>query len=183
MLLQREQSTLLLVDVQEKLAFAVHAAAKLIDHCNWMLCLSQDCDVPIVISEQYPRGLGHTLPGLLQTAGNAMLLEKTAFSCVAAGCLSLPTCQERKQIVLIGIEAHVCVMQTAMELHAAGKQVYVVADAVSSRSPEDRELALARMRSAGIHIISREMVLFEWIRDSGHPHFKQLSQRYLQQKS
>lgn len=182
MLLQREQCALLLVDVQEKLAFAVHAAAKLIDHCDWILRLAQDCDVPIVISEQYPRGLGHTLPSLLQTAGNATLLEKTTFSCVAAGYLNLSTGQERKQIVLIGIEAHVCVMQTAMELKAAGKQVFVVADAVSSRSPEDCELALARMRSAGIHIISREMALFEWIRDSGHPHFKQLSQRYLQQK-
>lgn len=183
MLLQREQSTLLLVDVQEKLAYAVHAAAKLIDHCQWMLRLAQDCHVPIVISEQYPRGLGPTLPGLLQTAGNTTRLDKTAFSCVAAGCLDLPACSDRKQIVLIGIESHVCVLQTAIELHAAGKQVFVVADAVSSRSPEDRELALARMRSTGIHIISREMVLFEWIRDSGLPHFKQLSQRYLQQKS
>lgn len=183
MLLQSEHSTLLLVDVQQKLAHAVNAANELIDHCNWMLRLAKECDVPIVISEQYPRGLGPTLPILQQTASNAARLEKTAFSCVAAGCLDLPACRDRKQIVLIGIEAHVCVLQTAMELHSAGKQVYVVADAVSSRSPEDRELALARMRSTGIHIISREMALFEWIRDSGHPQFKQLSQRYLQQKS
>lgn len=181
MLLDRQQSTLLLVDVQEKLAFAVQAAHKLIDHCDWMLRLAQDCEVPIVISEQYPRGLGGTLPILAQAVSNATHLEKTAFSCVAGHCLNLPVCRDRRQIVLIGIEAHVCVLQTAFELHAAGKQVFVVADAVSSRSSSDLELALARMRSAGIHIISREMVLFEWVRDASAPNFKQLSQRYLQQ--
>ena len=181
MLLERQQSTLLLVDVQEKLVFAVQAAHKLIDHCVWMLRLAQDCEVPIVISEQYPRGLGTTLPVLAQAVSNATHLQKTAFSCVAGHCLNLPVCRDRQQMVLIGIEAHVCVLQTAFELHAAGKQVFVVADAVSSRSTSDLELALARMRSAGIHIISREMVLFEWLRDASDPNFKQLSQRYLQQ--
>lgn len=183
MLLDRQQSALLMVDVQEKLAFAVQAAQQLIDRCAWMLRLAQDCEVPIVISEQYPRGLGATLPLLAQTAGNATRLEKTAFSCVAGHCLNLPVCRDRRQIVLIGIEAHVCVLQTALELHMAGKQVFVVADAVSSRSSSDLELALARMRTAGIHIISREMVLFEWVRDASDPNFKQLSQRYLQQTS
>lgn len=178
MLLQAQDSALLVVDVQEKLVPALNDASQTVAHIKWLLEAAKLAEVPVIFSEQYPQGLGATLPYLRQVCPESPLFSKTAFSCVAAGCLEgtgLP-----RQVVLCGIEAHVCVMQTALDLLAVGREVFVVADAVDSRSAEDRALALARLGAAGATIISREMALFEWLRDAKAPGFKEASRRLLQ---
>ena len=107
-------------------------------------------------------------------------MEKTHFSCVAEReCMRRIDACGREQLVVIGTEAHVCVLQTALDLRATGKEVYLVADGVSSRSPRDAELALERMRAAGVRIVSREMVAFEWLHQAGTDTFREISREFL----
>jgi nicotinamidase-related amidase len=121
------------------------------------------------------------MPALRQLAPEAPALEKQHFSCVAAGCLSEALLQ-KSQFILCGMETHVCVLQTALDLLALGKQVFVVADATGSRKPLDHQLGIERMRADGVVIVSREMVLFELLEQAAGPHFKDMSQRYLQNR-
>jgi nicotinamidase-related amidase len=179
MLLDHQHSSLLVVDVQDRLLPAIDGWQRLLDNVIWLVQIAQSLHVPVLASEQYPKGLGHThaaLRALLPTGGIA---EKLHFSCVAADCLDGIAGSERRQFVVCGIEAHVCVMQTALELRWQGKEVFVVADAIASRNPVDRELALARLRSHGIEIVSREMVAFEWLRRAGTAEFRQISTQFL----
>lgn len=180
MLINAATSTLLVIDVQERLLPAIHQSESLINNCSWLVRLAQEVNVPVIASEQYPKGIGPTTPEIQELLPASAFTAKTVFSCVAA-----PECQqqldtgERDSFILCGIEAHVCVLQTALELYAQGKKVYVVADAISARDPENTRLAIERMRQAGITIVSREMVGFEWLRDSSSPHFKTFSTQFL----
>lgn len=164
MLMSREKSALLVVDVQERLIPAIHACDEVLANCVWLVGVAKQLSVPTVVSEQYPKGLGRTEPTLRRAATDAKWVEKVHFSCVADGCLVGTSVEDRRQVVVCGTEAHVCVQQTALELRWQGKEVFVVADAVGSRDPENKALALARMRAHGIEIVSREMVAFEWLR-------------------
>lgn len=180
MLLQADHSCLLVVDIQERLVPHMNRHESLVTHAAWLLEVAAELGVPVLVSEQYPKGLGPTVPAIRALAPPDAFMEKTHFSCAVA-----PTCRERlravdrKQIVLAGIEAHVCVLQTALGLIQTGQDVYVVAEAVSSRRAADVDLALQRMRSAGVSIVSREMVAFEWLHQSGTPQFKDISKRFL----
>lgn len=180
MLLQADQSCLLVVDIQERLVPHMHGHEDLVTNAAWLMALATEMAVPTLVSEQYPKGLGPTVDALRTLAPPEAFMEKTHFSCAAA-----PECQvhlyavDRDQIVVAGIEAHVCVLQTALGLVEAGKQVYVVADAVSSRRADDKELALHRMRGEGVRVVSREMVAFEWLQQAGTPQFKEISRRFL----
>lgn len=181
MLIDPKNSCLLVVDVQEKLVHAVHDSVQLINNCLWLLNVANRLQIPTLISEQYPRGLGKTIPELLSLVPTKQVMEKVHFSCAASpSCSALLEKVAVRQFVLIGIESHVCVLQTAIGLLEAGYQVFVVADAVSSRSAQDKELALARMRALGVQIVSREMVFFEWVQQAGTAEFKQLSKDFLQ---
>lgn len=180
MLIDTQRSCLLVIDVQEKLVPAVQQAEQLIANCRWMIEVAQLMSVPVLASEQYPRGVGHTVDVLRELIPSTSISDKLLFSCADA-----PATQgdlqkiDRDQIVLVGMEAHVCVLQTAVRLQEQGKQVYVVADATSSRSNQDKDLAIARMRSEGIQIVSREMVGFEWLRRSDAEQFKTFGTRFL----
>ncbi|MBI5447105.1 MAG: isochorismatase family protein [Gammaproteobacteria bacterium] len=180
MLLAREQSLVILVDVQEKLTPLVQDAARLVSMCQWVLEVATLMDVPVFVSEQYPQGLGATVEALQAFVKTENRLSKTHFSCAAdATCWDWIEKTNRRHIVLIGIETHVCVLQTAMELQARHHDVFVIAEAVSSRSIEDKALALTRMQQQGVQIISREMMVFEWLRQSGTELFKTISKKYL----
>lgn len=180
MLIKASNSCLLLIDVQEKLINAVNNAQLVVEQCAWLLKLAERLEIPILASEQYPKGLGHTVATLAELIPPDSVLEKVHFSCVSeAECLTQIEDTGCHQFVLAGIESHVCVLQTALELQEIGKEVFVVADAVSSRTTQDRELGIARMRDVGIHIVSREMVLFEWAHQAGTTTFRQLSQDFL----
>ncbi|WP_374357081.1 isochorismatase family protein [Chitinimonas sp.] len=180
MLIKAADSTLLVVDVQEKLITAIDDGSRTVAAIKWLIDAAQLCGVPLAFSEQYPQALGATLATLRAAAPEAPSVAKTAFSCVAAQCLNGLPLDTRAQVIICGIEAHVCVLQTALDLQAAGKQVYVVSDAIGSRAASDKAQALARLAAAGVAVVSREMVLFEWLRDSKAAAFKDASKRLLQ---
>lgn len=179
-LIKADQSCLLIIDVQEKLIKAIHEAQTVIDNCAWLIQVATLLEVPVLLSEQYPRGLGKTVEKIRQLIKPELTMEKVHFSCVASPeCLPRLQAITQPQIVVAGIETHVCVLQTAMNLLDLNKEVFIVADAVSSRRLSDKELALSRLRHAGIQIVSKEMVLFEWAHQAATPIFKQLSQQFL----
>jgi len=181
MLINSDHSCLLVVDIQEKLAPGIHQPEKLIENCRWLIKAAQLFDIPVMASEQYPRGVGPTVAPLRELISEDCIKDKLIFSCAdSPECLEMIEQQKRNQIVIVGMESHVCVLQTALRLQELGKEVFVVADAISSRDPLDIELAIARMSKAGIHIVSREMVAFEWLRGSGAPQFKTFSKEFLQ---
>lgn len=180
MLLDRDASMLLVVDVQQRLIPAIHDHGPVMDSVAWLMDLSRTLGVPVRASEQYPRGLGPTVPELRQRLADEDVVEKLHFSCAAdAGCLGMLEALGRSQIVLCGIETHVCVLQTALGLLGRGYRVFVVADAVSSRQPSDRQLGLDRMRDAGVTVVGREMVAFEWLHVAGTDEFKAVSREFL----
>lgn len=178
MLLDQAQSCLVLVDVQEKLTPHVLSYEILVKRCQWLLNLAKTLQVPTIISEQYPSGLGSTVSEL-QGFGEAY--SKIHFSCWADEPLRKKlTSLRKKQIVLIGIETHVCVLQTALGLLTADYEVFVVVEAVSSRYALDHQYGLKRMKAAGVQLVTSEMVFFEWVHCAGTPEFKALSKQFLQ---
>jgi isochorismate hydrolase len=174
-----EQSVLMVVDIQGKLTAAMpdKVVNRLRRHVGMLLEAASLLQIPVIATEQYPRGLGNLEdPIRAQLPPGSSLFEKTCFSCADAdGLLGRLTDSGRCQVVLAGIEAHVCVLQTAMDLNHNGYQVYVVADAVCSRNRENYENSLQRLRHAGITVTDTESVLFEWVRDSRHEQFKAIS--------
>lgn len=178
MLIDSSQATLLVIDVQEKLIGAVSDPDGTLARTRWLLAATAALGLPTVISEQYPKGLGHTVASLLEVAPAATVVEKQHFSCVAGECL--PTSLlARDQVIVCGMETHVCVLQTVLELLALDKQVFVVADACDSRTAFSKATGLERMRDAGAQIVSREMVLFELMRSAGHEQFRHISKTFL----
>lgn len=175
-----EQSQLLIIDIQERLAAAMPEKVidKVIKNNNILLQAASVLDIPVIHSEQYPKGLGITVSAIAKNLpATTQSVTKTSFSCSAnADFNDLVLQHNRKQIIISGIEAHVCVLQTALQLHSQGFLVYVVADAVCSRTKFNYKNALDRLRQAGIIISNVESVLFEWLRDASHPQFKALSQ-------
>lgn len=178
-LIRAEQSTLLIVDVQERLLPAIHEGAHALESCIWLTKVAAKLSVPVLASEQYPKGLGKTVPSLAAQLPQGSVREKVHFSCVAEGCFNDHSAFQREQIVLVGTETHVCVLQTAIDLRLMGKQVFVVREAIGSRSPENRELGLARMRDHGVEIVSREMVAFEWLHRAGTEIFREVSRELI----
>jgi nicotinamidase-related amidase len=163
-------SSLVLVDVQERLAAVMPARESVVRAAGILLEAAARLKVPVLVTEQYPQGLGATVPELCAKLPEGHVrVEKTRFS--ACGSLALA----RPQVVLAGMEAHVCVLQTALELAESGHQVFVVSDAVCSRTEANRLNALARMQAAGIVVTNTESVVFEWLRDAAHEHFRALS--------
>ena len=184
MLLDKEKSGFLLVDVQEKLTPYVLNSDALIERCAWLIRLAKELSVPLIVSEQYPNGLGHTVEPLRELAAHAECVEKVHFSCYRdSSFVKHWQALQRQQVVIAGIETHVCVLQTAMDMASAGLDVFVVIDAVSSRNEVDYKYGLKRMKQAGINLVTSEMVFFEWLKQAGTPEFKALSQSYLQRAS
>jgi nicotinamidase-related amidase len=180
MLMRVETSCLLVVDFQERLMPAIHDADRTVANGAWLIQIAQRLEAPVLASEQYPKGLGHTVAAIRKLLPTEAFMEKLHFSCAAErDCMRRIDALGREQIVVIGAEAHVCVLQTVLDLRAVGKEVYLVADAVSSRSPRDVELALERMRAEGVRVVSREMVAFEWLHQAGTDRFREISREFL----
>jgi nicotinamidase-related amidase len=173
-ILAAENSRLLIVDVQEKLLPLIPVAERLVHNCRRLLDGAKVVSVPAFGTEQYPKGLGRTKAELAERLGT--IPDKLCFSCVPA--LGWGTAAElsddRDQIVVAGMETHVCVLQTVLDLIAGGFRVYVPADAVASRSEMDWRIALDRMATSGATITTVESVLFEWCRQAGTPVFKEI---------
>lgn len=180
MLIDAHRSQLLVIDLQEKVVPAVHDHERVVANVLWMVRVAQKIGVPVAAVEQYPRGLGRTVAAVRDLLPDAAIAPpKDQFSSVAAQCLAELPGADRVQVVLVGIEAHVCLMQTALDLLQDGKEVFVVAEAVGSRRESDRDLALARMRQEGARIVSREMVAFEWLAQAATPLFREVNREFL----
>ena len=173
--LTAETAHLLVVDVQEKLLPKIRAAAELVRNIAFLLDACRVLNVPASATEQYPKGLGPTAPELASRLA-LPLPEKVAFSCCAIDSLvERFHAGGRPAILVAGIETHVCVLQTVLDLRALGFQAFVPVDAVGSRFAIDYETALRRMEQAGAVLCTSEMAVFEMTREAGTPRFRQIS--------
>jgi nicotinamidase-related amidase len=179
MMMCADRSVLLLVDLQERLQPAIHDAAAVLAASVWLARVAQRLQVPVICTEQYVKGLGPTMPDLRRLLPDECVLEKMHFSALADGRLLQLAGGERAQFVVAGTEAHVCVQQTVLDLLAAGRNVFVVDEAIGSRRASDKALAVERMRQHGAEIVSREMVVFEWLRQAGSELFRTISREFI----
>ncbi|MBJ6136113.1 hydrolase [Marinobacter litoralis] len=180
MLMDQEKCIVAVIDVQARLLGGVHENEKLVNNCSWLVRLARLMNVPVIGSEQYPDGLGHTEEGLRELVGPENIYGKTLFACIDdAGFEKAFQAYDRKQVVLCGMESQACVMQSAIRLLEKGMDVFVVADAISARNAYDTEVALRRMEQAGARIVTKEMVGFEWLRRSDAGQFKAFSKEFL----
>ena len=179
MLAERHRAHLMIIDVQERLAPHIADGEAATANCERLVRYARRLGVPVTITEHYPQGLGPTMASVRDAAGNETpRLEKIAFSCwrdaAIRGRIEDLARQGHDQIVVAGMETHVCVGQTVLDLLANQKQVLVVADAVGSRDARVRDLALERFRDAGAAIVAQEMIAFEWLERGDDPAFKDL---------
>jgi nicotinamidase-related amidase len=176
-LIDAGRSLLLIIDFQQRLMPAIHDGAAVLRNALILAQAANMLAVPALATEQYPRGLGHTAPELASLCPDSV--EKTTFgSCgtpaFATALARMAPCSA-PTLLVCGCEAHVCVLQTALQLRAQGFDVRVVVDAVGSRTEQSKEIALRRMAVAGIALVTTEMVVFEWLRDARHAQFRAVS--------
>ncbi len=169
--MNRENSTLLMIDFQVKLMRAIEGAAHAIANAGRLLGAAQMLGVPILFTEQNVDGLGPTVPELASRANGPVAHKMTFDACRAAGFADMLS--GRPDVVVTGCEAHVCVLQTVLSLLDAGRRVYVVRDAIGSRRAESKEAAIGRMERHGADIVTTEMVVFEWLATAEHPRFRE----------
>jgi nicotinamidase-related amidase len=175
MRLRREDSFLLVVDVQQKLAPHVLHNNDLIRRAEALMRCAKLLDIPVLVSEHSPESIGSTVPSLAALLPADRILRKTHFACTdQPAALDAFRSLNKKQVLVAGMEAHVCVMQTALGLLERGFQPFVVQDAVGSRREEDRSAALERMRAAGCAMATTEMAMFEWMENAEVPQFREL---------
>jgi nicotinamidase-related amidase len=170
-----QDTGLLVIDVQEKLLPKIHDAASLVRNIAFLIDAARLLGLPIQATEQYPKGLGPTAPELARRLSGPLPDKREFSACAVVSVVDGFRRQARTKIVLAGIEAHVCVMQTALDLLGGGFRVYVAADAVGSRYPIDHEYALRRLEQAGAILTTCEGAAFEWVGGSSHPAFKEFS--------
>lgn len=180
--LTAENSVLVVVDVQDKLLAKMPRAAELVESVGFLLDVANALGMPARATEQYPKGLGPTTAALARRLP-AGLPTKTAFSCCGVtGFLDELWLAGRHAVVLAGMEAHVCVAQTALDLLAAGMKVFLPVDVIDSRYAVDRDTAFRRLERAGGILTTAEAVAFEWVGDAAHPQFKAVSRLVIDRK-
>lgn len=174
-----ENSLLVVIDIQERLTAAMPARVlERLKHNSTILLKAADhLSIPVLATLQYPKGLGPMIPSVSDLLpADAHTFDKTCFSCLDAEDFRQKLDKSgRKQVILLGVEAHICVLQTAIRLQDAGYQVFVAMDAICSRHRENYENALVRLQQAGITTSNTESIVYEWLRDARHEHFKTIS--------
>lgn len=171
----REHTTLLVIDVQDRLMPVIHEHERILTNVNKLLRAADTLGVKTIVTEQYPQGLGNTCEEII-LAETTPIIEKINFSCMLSEAVDEQLkLSNTKSLIICGVEAHVCVLKTALEAIDQGYEVHVVADAVSSRTSENKLLALERMRQSGIYITSVEMILFMLMNKAGTDEFKAIS--------
>ena len=174
--LAAENTIALVIDLQEKIVPAMSNPETLLARSNFLIRGLRVFEIPIVSTRQYPKGLGDSVAEIKVALGDAKVFDKIVFSCLDAPEIRNYFAQDsRPNVLLAGIETHICVLQTALDLVELGKRVYLVRDCVSSRSPLDTEVALQRLWNSGVVPTTAEAALFEIARVSGTPQFKSLS--------
>ena len=186
-LLDSERSLVVIIDMQERLLPGIHRRAMTIEGCRRLMQLADLFSVPVLLTEQYPKGLGPTDPGLLETFESLRTphrrVEKASFSCCGAESFEAALGELRRevpeaslQVVIGGIETHVCVVQTTLGLLERDCELHLCWEEVSGRGAEYRAWALRRMQQAGASITNHESAAFEWARDQSHPSFRAMNQ-------
>ena len=171
-----ENTFLLIIDMQEKLWRVMYEKEKILDNLQRLIRGTQVLDIPIVMTEQYPQGLGPTIPEVVSLLPNIKPIAKVSFSCCGdKNILGELEGVNRRQVLITGIESHVCVYQTAIDLLNSGYEVQTVTDCISSRTSENRELGLKRMNQSGAVLTGVEMVLFELLKVAEGDKFKAIS--------
>ncbi len=175
-MLSREHALLLVIDVQGKLADLAWRAEQLQNNIRILLEGMKVLEVPVLATEQYPKGLGHTVPALAELIGTEPVIEKSSFSCCGESAFATRLSELHvTDIIVCGIETHVCVYQTTRDLLRLGYNVHLVTDAVSSRSEDNWKLGVDACSSLGARKTGTEMVLFELLQESGTDQFKAVS--------
>ena len=179
-------SQLVIIDMQARLAgvMPTDAMQAVVKNCGVLLQVAKLLEVPVIITEQYPKGLGVTLPELSALSDGKKPIEKIAFSCFSEPRFKAKLTTDKPQLILAGMEAHICVLQTALGLlqvdvkqsNKPTRQVFVAEDAIISRNPNNKANAIARMRDAGCIITNTESIVFEWLGVAQGDVFKQISQ-------
>lgn len=176
------RSALIAVHLQERLLPALEDADSLLARAAWLAGAARRIGVPMLALELNPARLGPTVDALAGLVGTKAVAEGMRFDCTDTMLDDLPG-GERPQRILVGAEVHVCVLQAAFAMRDAGKDVFVVADAVGARRAADRDAALARLRANGIEIVTREMVVFEWLGRAGTPLFRDVLRDFLREEA
>ena len=175
-MLEIEKSSLVVVDVQGKLANLMDNKESLFANVEILIKAAKALEIPILWCQQNPKGLGPTLPQIAELLADSEPIDKFSFSCCGdENFIEQLKNSRRKQIILCGIETHVCIYQTAMDLLDKDYEVNLVADAVSSRSAENKHIALQRLSAEGVCLSSTEMTIFELLKTAKHPKFKELA--------
>lgn len=171
------KSQLIIIDVQTKLCAVMPAVEMqtVIKNTNILLQAAHHLQVPVLVTEQYPQALGATMPEIAQHFSAIKPIEKMAFSAYAEPKFKAQCQRDKSQIILAGLETHICVLQTALDLMAQGKQVIVVEDAVISRNVDNKRNAINRLANAGCIITNTESVVFEWLGHAKHEAFKEIA--------
>jgi nicotinamidase-related amidase len=175
-MLDEKDCCLVVVDVQGKLAGLMHDKDNLFKNIRILIQAAKILNIPILWCQQVPAALGETIPEIAELLSGSQPINKSSFSCF--GCEEFNNKLERlgrKQVLLCGIEAHVCVYQTAVDLIGKDFEVDVICDAVSSRTPENKQAGLNRIAAEGAHVSSTEMALFEILKTADHPQFMQIA--------
>jgi nicotinamidase-related amidase len=175
-MLTTDNAALLVIDIQERLFPVMHDKEKLLRNVVKLIKGVKVLELPILLTEQYPKGLGPTLPEIKELLPDVKPIEKVSFNCCdeEVFCKALEALK-RKQVLIAGIEAHICVYQTAMALFRAGYEVQVVGDCVASREPENKLVSLLKMGALGVSPTTMEMALFELLKVAKGDKFKQIS--------
>jgi len=175
LLIKAPDSTLVVIDMQERLVPAMMAPARTIQNARLLLQAAAKTGVPALLTEQYPKGLGSTIPDIKKLARDAEIIPKLHFSCMEDQTFATSfRALGRRQAILAGMEAHICVVQTAASLFEKGYEVFVVSDATASRTLESEAACLARLSAGGVSIVTTEMVIFEWLGMAGTTAFKEM---------
>ena len=172
----QEETAAVVIDIQEILLPYIHDGENILQNCLKLIEGLQVLSIPIIVTQQYSKGLGSTVPSIIKKFPEFRYIEKISFSCYDEPAFKMQVSQLRKSnIILCGIESHVCVLQTCLDLLDAGFIPVVVEDCVSSRKPNDKKSAMERMRQAGSLITTMESILFELTRVAGNEIFRSIS--------
>ncbi|MBD3164919.1 isochorismatase family protein [Candidatus Woesearchaeota archaeon] len=171
-----DNSLLLVIDIQEKFRPVIYEFGELVDNSRKLIKTVNLLGIPIIVTEQYPKGLGETVKELREELKNSEKIEKVSFNCFNDnGFLELIGKKGKKNLIICGIESHVCVFQTALSALEDGYFVYLASDAVSSRKKSDYDIVLRRLEREGVKLVTAEMIIFQMIEDSKDEHFKEIS--------
>ncbi|MCX8170452.1 MAG: hydrolase [Candidatus Bathyarchaeota archaeon] len=173
-LLSRKNTILVIIDVQEKIFPPISDRERVLENTRKLIQFAKIIGMPIILTEQYPRGLGPTIPEIKDLIPDVEPIEKVEFSCFRSE--KFREAIERlnvESLIIVGIETHICITQTAIEGAEEGFRVCVVSDATSSRNPEDKEIALERLRDNGVIVASTEMLIYELLKKAGTQEFRE----------